>query len=300
MKIISREMSNETGDAEILVVRSEAAGLDFKVTVAGPGAPLPEGARLDAVFCLDGDLGGGANISAARSNPIGGDQPPLFVVNIGYPIEAGPTAWMVNRVREFSPFRRPDYDPLLERMAPGAPAHGGGKAFLSFLTEELRPLIQQHYPVKPGPVGLVGASMGGFFALYALAAAPHAFDRVLAVSPAIFWGGEDYLRLVEDFVADPATSHARLFVCAGENETRADWKAIIENMPPSPGRDASHAFFSHVGWPDLRQCALDSAAAFARRKGLSARSGVMAKEHHGSVYMPALSQGLRWLYGPQG
>ncbi|WP_436516970.1 alpha/beta hydrolase [Ekhidna sp. To15] len=63
--------------------------------------------------------------------------------------------------------------------------YGGGDQFLSFLTDEVAPYIEQNYPTN-GYKMLAGHSRGGLFAFYAYMEDPVAFDAYFSFSPA-FW-----------------------------------------------------------------------------------------------------------------
>lgn len=56
-----------------------------------------------------------------------------------------------------------------------APTSGGGARFQAFLTDELKPFIEETYPVDPKKAVLAGYSLGGMFALRVLADDPQAF-----------------------------------------------------------------------------------------------------------------------------
>jgi predicted alpha/beta superfamily hydrolase len=97
--------------------------------------------------------------------------PPVIIVNIGQ----SPAQDAMNlRAREFSPAAIVD-----------TPGSGGGPAFLDFLEHELMPFIDHTYRTKPSDGGLLGHSMGGEFALYALEQRPGLFQRIVAAGPAM-------------------------------------------------------------------------------------------------------------------
>jgi predicted alpha/beta superfamily hydrolase len=59
-----------------------------------------------------------------------------------------------------------------------------GDLYLSFLADELKPLIDRSYRTRPEPrfTAIAGSSMGGLISLYALAERPDTFGRAAAVS----------------------------------------------------------------------------------------------------------------------
>jgi predicted alpha/beta superfamily hydrolase len=80
------------------------------------------------------------------------------------------------------------------------PRHGGGKLdnYASFLTEELKPFIDNTYRTtdKPEETGYMGSSLGGLSALYLGWKLPHVFGTIGALSPSIWWAGKDIVSLI--------------------------------------------------------------------------------------------------------
>ncbi|OQX75541.1 MAG: hypothetical protein B6D61_10195 [Bacteroidetes bacterium 4484_249] len=77
----------------------------------------------------------------------------------------------VDRNRDFSP----THDDKI-------PTSGGAEKFMSFLTDELKPYIEENYRTQQYNI-LVGHSFGGTFATYALLAKPEIFNAYIAISP---------------------------------------------------------------------------------------------------------------------
>jgi predicted alpha/beta superfamily hydrolase len=95
---------------------------------------------------------------------------PVIIVNIGH---SPAKDEMTLRDRDFSP-----------AQIAGDANSGGAPAFLDFLEHELIPFIDRTYRTNAADRGLLGHSMGGLFALYALEQRPAMFRRI-AVSPAL-------------------------------------------------------------------------------------------------------------------
>lgn len=79
-----------------------------------------------------------------------------------------------DRLRDFTPYERTAYN--------GEYGGGGANKFLTFLEEELFPVIKKRYPTRDYRV-LIGHSYGGLFVTYALQAKPELFRAYLACSP---------------------------------------------------------------------------------------------------------------------
>jgi hypothetical protein len=63
---------------------------------------------------------------------------------------------------------------------------GGADKFLSFIADELLPTIDRNYRTRPYRV-LIGHSLGGLFAVYALLNRPEVFKGYIVTSPSLWW-----------------------------------------------------------------------------------------------------------------
>lgn len=81
-------------------------------------------------------------------------------------------------------FRKYDYNPFRD-IAHGG---GGGDRYLEFLIEQVKPLIDASFRVKPQPAHTVigGSSLGGLISFYALYRHPDVFGAASVQSPALW------------------------------------------------------------------------------------------------------------------
>ncbi len=110
-----------------------------------------------------------------------------------------------DRLREYSPFSDRQGD-------------GRGDLYLRFLLETVRPLVEAEFRVtrqREGN-GILGSSMGGHLALYALFAAPWAFGLVAALSPSVLFARGALL----EYVARRSRVPARIYLDVGTREGR--------------------------------------------------------------------------------
>lgn len=138
---------------------------------------------------------------------------PVILVGIGY-----------RDVRLLDSLRQRDYTYPRAAPADSFPVSGGGNRFLAFLTQELIPYVGRQYKTDPGQRALLGHSLGGYFALYALVeglkAGRPVFTQYVAASPSLYYADE-YLR--RQLAALPAANGAALpvaalYLTAGERE----------------------------------------------------------------------------------
>jgi uncharacterized protein len=171
--------------------------------------------RFPAIYVTDG------NVSAAMLAPyaehtafdlIGAFQP-YVQVTVGYPPEKA-ADWLTLRNRDLVPADEPAPPSMIAAVAADAQTAGWtlqehdeyirsiheGRAaqFLTFLEEELRPVVDERYRIDPAGSGLFGYSYGGLFTLYALLRQSPMFRRYGAGSPGVLSADSQIFRLEQD------------------------------------------------------------------------------------------------------
>jgi predicted alpha/beta superfamily hydrolase len=113
----------------------------------------------------------------------------------------------------------------LEAIVVGVP-HGkdrGGEyagdqaeAYLAFLADTVRPLVEDAFAVdsRPGATGIAGSSLGAVISLHGVFARPDVFGLAGVFSPAFWWDGDRLFDLVERTPRPPA----RLYLDVGDSE----------------------------------------------------------------------------------
>ena len=204
----------------------------------------------------------------------------LVVVGIGYPAATTAQAVQSLRFREFCPTPAVQFlENLRKTMPPGAfPADihpGGAAAFLSFIDDELKPLIEARYPIDTTDQTHAGMSLGGLFALHALFAAPKSFQRVVALSPSIWWDNRAILGAEAAFATDAKDMPVNLFLSIGALE------------------EAVHPVAQMVS----NLYVLDATLRSRKYPNLRLAMEVFPQETHNSVYAASLTRGLRTVFG---
>ena len=72
------------------------------------------------------------------------------------------------------------------------PTHGGSKKFISFINDELRPLINKKYRTNSTST-LIGQSLGGLLATEILFNHPAMFNHYVIISPSLWWADNELL-----------------------------------------------------------------------------------------------------------
>ena len=235
---------------ETQTIISNVLGEERRVIVGLPQGYQAGSQRYPVMYLLDGDghFHHTTGITQFLANQ--GRMPQMIVVAIPN----------TDRTRDLTP--EPDAE-----WAERAPTAGGADNFLSFITDELMPWVNDNFRTADYSV-LVGHSFGGLFATYALLTRPQVFDAYVSISPSLWWNDR---ALVE---------HAR---------------ATVEQQPWS-GRYLYMTIGNEGG--DM----LPAAAAFASVLKGSAPDGFawqfvwMDNEDHGSIPHRTTYDALEWVF----
>jgi predicted alpha/beta superfamily hydrolase len=116
--------------------------------------------------------------------------------------------------------------------APWTGSAGGGDKFLSFIADELLPTIDRNYRTRPYRV-LIGHSLGGLFAVYALMNRPEVFKGYVISSPSLWWDDQALVKTAQPFFAAHKDLRADLYMTMateGEEMLGGAWKlsAVLE------------------------------------------------------------------------
>ena len=121
---------------------------------------------------------------------------------------------LVVAVDNGGPLRLDEYSPW-----PNARVRRGGQGdqYVDFLTDTLKPYIDQHFRTRPEAActGVLGSSMGGLIALYAGLRRPDVFGRVGVFSPALWFARAELLAFV---ARHPPRPGARFYFVSGALE----------------------------------------------------------------------------------
>lgn len=148
------------------------------------------------VYVLDGDMVFPTAATAAYTfyhHAKDNGAQPLLIVGIGYD----------NGKLLDIPQRSLDYAPPLAatgKVSDIQPKLGEADVFLRMLQSELKPLLQQQYPLQDAKAALMGHSYGGVLALYALMQHPDDFSHYIISSPSMWWNGGALQQLPDSYL----------------------------------------------------------------------------------------------------
>jgi predicted alpha/beta superfamily hydrolase len=98
-----------------------------------------------------------------------------------------------------------------------APRVGGSAAFRSFIRDELMPQVRRRYRVT-NETAIIGESLAGLFIVETFFLHPKLFDTSIALSPSLWWNGEELVRKAsERLKAQPDLRNA-LYLSSADEE----------------------------------------------------------------------------------
>lgn len=201
-------------------VTSSINGQEYRVQIYQPSGKVPA-SGFPIIYTLDGNSTFTMTAEMVRIQSLRPEKTgvvPAIVVGIGYNVEA-----------PFPPKRHYDFTmPAPEKDLPELPfgrtlpEQGGALDFMSFVEDQLKPLVESRYPVDSSRQMIVGHSLGGLFVLNMLFARPQSFHTYIAGSPSIHWN-EMYLRQqeqkwLEEFNKGRHKLNTRVLIAVGERE----------------------------------------------------------------------------------
>ncbi len=186
------------------------------VIVSTPPGYAAGADRYPVFYVLDGRENIVTAVNAARALAGAARMPEMIVVGV------------VNTDRER------DFTPPLRRtstLPPGISRAGGADDFVGYLGDELVPFIDARYRTRPLRT-LVGHSLGGLVAMYALAVRPGLFRRVVVLDPSLWWDAGGALDLVRDSLERRRDAIARIVTVRNESGPDEELRAVLSKAPP--------------------------------------------------------------------
>jgi len=182
----------ETGGVKRL--QSVVLGEERVIDVILPNGYANSSERYPVIVVLDGSSNAALTATDAQYYAATGRMPATIVVGVRN----------TNRARDFTPRPVAGFT-----VPPAITSAGGADAFLAFLADEVIPYLDRTYRTVPMRV-IVGHSLGGLFALYALGTRPDLFRGYIVIEPSTWWNGEAELRAAREVLLRPEGRHARL------------------------------------------------------------------------------------------
>jgi predicted alpha/beta superfamily hydrolase len=193
-----------------------------------PGA-ASAGKLFPTLYLLDSRLTLDIVVGTKRLFDIfsGGALPLCYLVAIGY----ADLDIAGRRFRDYTPTKA-DLPPGLHQPLPFGT--GGAASYLDVLRGEIIPHLERQYPLDPRERVLIGYSLSGRFATYALFSEPEAFGRYLIISPSLWWDRESAFAEEEAWAKSNADLRAKALLIGGDAEETpgGGWR---NNLPDEVG-----------------------------------------------------------------
>ena len=136
----------------------------------------------------------------------------IIVVGISY--GKGTNIWWEKRARDYTQFKDTVY-----YYYPNA---GGADNFLSFVKNELFPIVNKNYRTNLDSNAIMGLSFGGLLTSYILFKQPDMFKSYIIISPSLFWNGNSILKTEADYYRNHKELNKMVYVAYGSQDDN-DW-----------------------------------------------------------------------------
>lgn len=258
-------------NTEVRSIKSGITNINYKLYISLPRSYKQENSQYPVVYTLDADYSFAIAHNTVEHFVDRRDLPKMIVVSIAYfGANQDLTLYRKNRMRDYTPTKASmGICGVGQKIKKGL---GGSEKFLSFISSELIPFIENNYRVKKQDRTIVGHSAGGLFGTYALFTRPSVFQRYILVSPSLWWDDKMVFKLENNYAANNASLKANVFYSIGR------W----ENPKICPMVSQMKQFVDKVK--------------SRKYQGLKIKSHVFPSETHNSVFPAALSRGLRVVF----
>ena len=209
--------------SEKRIISSKISGQDYEVRIYLPHSyPYQPDQNYPVVYVMDGNLFGEMVSGIARVMAFSLKYPEVIVISVGYALSLhgeGFKKFITLRGLEFTPAPDPEFEEEHQKWLEIKDFRTGNARLLHrFLLDELAPIIEKAYRVRPDDRTLLGHSASGLFTLYAMFHQPEAFQRYIAGSPPLRYANGLMFRIEGDYAAEHNALPARLFLGIGSEE----------------------------------------------------------------------------------
>jgi predicted alpha/beta superfamily hydrolase len=149
-----------------------------------------------------------------------------------------------------------------------APRVGGSAAFRRFIQDELMPQVRLRYRVTD-ETAIIGESLAGLFVVETFFLQPELFDTYIALSPSLYWNGEELVRKAGERLKARPDLRKTLYLSSASDDIGPEASRLAEALRAHAGAGLK---WQYKPRPDLR---------------------------HDNIYRSSAPQVLRELFAPQ-
>jgi predicted alpha/beta superfamily hydrolase len=254
---------------------SKINGREYSVWVYKPPTYAQDpNARFPVIYLTDGNLVFGVAAQTHNLLRSGNTVPPALIVAVsrtGVDEDTRPgNSFLAERTLDLTPTRVVSQEQKSSAQYQRDVRSGGAADFLRVMREEVIADIEQRYRTN-GDRTFLGYSLGGLFGAYVLFHQPDTFQRMILVSPSLWWHANVTSKYEESFASAHKSLPVRLFISAGEDEPASTMLAPVRN--------------------------LDAKLRSRNYEGLILTTRTFANEDHFSTFPLAVTRGLRTVFG---
>ncbi|KAB2839335.1 MAG: alpha/beta hydrolase [Melioribacteraceae bacterium] len=189
----------------------------FKIDIKLPDSYYDSSKVYSLLIVLDGDLLFPIAVGVTQYLEYGNHIPEMIILGIGY----GAFEWFNgnNRNRDYT-----------AHQTEGRPYEGGASKFLSFIKEELIPVLLSRFRIDKNNISLMGHSSGAQFVINAFINEPKLFSKFIASSPNISQWQEYFWESLEKNKTKLNASQSKIFISAGEYEDNEIYLKPIKTL----------------------------------------------------------------------
>lgn len=199
-----------------------------------------------------------------------------IIVGLGYAV--GDSA-EYSRRRDYTPTTHGDIDARSD-MPGRTVAYGEAEGYRRHLKDEVFPELERRYRIDPAQRVYLGHSYGGLFGMHVLLNEPEMFRKYVLISPSLWYDRRLMIARERGYAMSHKDMPAQVYFMIGGDETVPD--------PDTEPHGASRMAMVE----DLAEMVRNLEARGYPR--LSVKQKVFPGEDHGSVYVPAVREGLEW------
>ena len=271
-------------NAQEYVLHSQFTKKDYRIQVMPVGEVKHIG--YSVLYVLDGDALFPAAASMAQNMMARAQETnavPFLIVGIGYP-----NTQLLNPAERAQDYTPPSgrYDNTGDKTNK---KFGGAENFYRFIQEELSPDLHRRFSINTAQQNIFGHSYGGLFSLYSLFNHPNGFRNYLIASPSIWWNQQRILQDLPAFSEHLQNIKEKIGVRFTVGEYEQKLAPYMKQDPQRQKQLDQRAMVTQVNNLAEKLNGLPN-------DKLSVMSKIYPEETHMTSVMPALLEGLKWLY----
>jgi len=208
----------EIRNTEVILMKSEQVkDMEYYIQVALPSDYDDNNLQYPVVYYTDAFYLGGIVIETYRWLRAFNHIPPMVLIGISYDIDVTDQEALAYRARDFIPTRLP-FNEIPDWLKPFTPDSGGAEEFLSFIENELFPMVEGKYRIDSTNRGLLGYSYGGLFSAHVLFTKPDLFNRYFLGAPTLIWDDFYVLKNEQTLLQEVNKSQIKVFSAIGSDD----------------------------------------------------------------------------------